>query len=92
MIGYEDGLIALAENLAKYTEQQIRDVARFENAYQEKLTNRGGGAADKANEIMPRQAAGQKPCSHYPFDFRLTSEILAKSPFSMRGAEPGGRL
>ena len=45
VIGYEDGLIGLAENLAKYSEEATRDAARFENAYQEKIANRSGSVA-----------------------------------------------
>jgi hypothetical protein len=40
VIGYENGLIGLAENLAKYSEETSRDAARFENAYQDKVANR----------------------------------------------------
>jgi hypothetical protein len=45
VIGYEDGLIRLAENLAKYTEETTRDAAHFENEYQEKISNRSSSAS-----------------------------------------------
>jgi hypothetical protein len=51
-VGYEDGLIGLAENLAKYTEQAARDAARFENAYQDRLANR---SAPSARPTKPKE-------------------------------------
>ena len=48
VIGYEDGLISLAENLAKYSEEASRDAARFENAYQEKVANRSRAVSRSA--------------------------------------------
>jgi len=48
VIGYEDGLISLAENLAKYSEEASRDAARFENAYQEKVANRSPAVSRSA--------------------------------------------
>jgi hypothetical protein len=40
VVGYEDGLIGLSETLAKYSEETTKDAARYEKAYQDKMSNR----------------------------------------------------
>jgi hypothetical protein len=53
VMGYEDGLITLAENLSKYSEATTREAARFDNSYLEQSANGGGTAV--ARQTKPRK-------------------------------------
>jgi hypothetical protein len=44
VIAYEDGLVMLADNLAKYSDQVTRDAARYENTFQERKSGQLGAA------------------------------------------------
>lgn len=43
--GYEDVLITMSENLAKYSEEVTKEAARYERNYQEKLSNQSAASA-----------------------------------------------